>query len=132
MDIFYKFATDTDAEVNGVERKLDDTTTLLIARQGNPKASRLWAEISEQRREALSSPDVETREAAEVERVVDVLSQAILVGWSGVQFQGKELPYSVENARTLLRIGDFRTLVIGLSSDAEAYRVKQAGEAAKN
>lgn len=132
MDIFAKYATDPNAELNGVERKLDDTTMLLIARQANEKANEAWTSWTERNIEQLTSQDMKSRAAAELNRVLDVVSTCILLGWSGLQFKGTDLAYTPANARMLLEIKDFRNVVITLSAEVDAYRVKKAEAAEKN
>jgi hypothetical protein len=52
----------------------------------------------------------------------------VLLGWRKLKFKGAELPYNVENAKKLLGVKDFRSLVARLASDFEAYRVRQEEE----
>ena len=55
---------------------------------------------------------------------IELEAKTILKGWEGIQFKGKSLDYSMDNAKKVLSLRDFRALVARLAQDAEAYRAK--------
>jgi len=56
--------------------------------------------------------------------MIDVMAETILLGWSGVSFKGVDMPYTLDNAKTLLAVKDFRKHVAGLADQMDAYKVK--------
>ncbi len=130
LDIFSKYETDESAEANGVEVPLG-TAKLLIARVGNPNYTKKLTGLVERHKVAL---DIEGPEADALNEklLVETIADTILLGWSGVcDREGKEFPYSKDNARKALTMKDFRQDVMKLASDMEAYKVKAEAEAGK-
>ncbi|MCY1561171.1 hypothetical protein D9M68_983980 [compost metagenome] len=64
--------------------------------------------------------------------MVDAMARTLLLGWKNLGFRGQPLEYSVDNAKLLLSVKDFRELVLKHANDAETYRVVVEEEAAKN
>jgi len=122
MDIFKSFATDEKLEQEGTWISLGGDAKILVARAGNKKYGRLLSSAVEKNQVAL---DLKTEEADDLsdEIMVDVLANSILVGWEGLSFKGEALAYSVENAKTLLSVKDFRLAVSNHSRNIENYRV---------
>lgn len=89
--------TDTQAEVTGVwTEKLQGDMQLLVARVGNKKylaflramTKDTTAELTEEQAESLT---------------LSCYANTILLGWEGVQENGKQLDYSVQEAERILR-----------------------------
>lgn len=123
MDIFAAFSTDQVLESTGKWFSLSKTAKVLVARSGNQNyADALRESMGESPLEGLVG-----READEVaeELLVRVMSNTILLGWKGLSYQGKEVPYSAEMARTMLRIKDFRKKIASLADNFEAFRIKE-------
>jgi len=137
LDIFAEYATDEALENNGTIFPLARGASLLIARAGNRRYSRgISAAVDLKRVELEAGPNATEAalDAAAVvsdEIFVEVMADTILLGWNKLAFKGKELEYSPENARMMLRIKDFRKLVAGLSERVEAFKVKAEVEAGK-
>ena len=129
MDIFDRYATDESAEVNGVEVPLGDAT-LLIARVGNTKYSKKLTALVERHKVALAI-EGDAADALNEKLMVDAVADTILLGWKGLSYKGKELPYSLDNAKMILAHKDFRADVMKLANDMEAYKVKKEEEAGK-
>jgi len=127
LDIFTNFATDEEAENGGAWRSIGSGASLLIARSGNKRYSRLLTEQVAQHRETLDLKN-EVADAKSDEILIDVIAKTILLDWKGVSYKGKDMPYSLDAAKTLLKHGDFRALVIRLSESADAYRAKLENE----
>ena len=129
FDIYEAFATDENLENNGTTFPLGKDATLLIARSGNRKYKRALTKQVEQHKLDLdfeTNDDAGAEAAAKVsdEIMVDVMASTILLGWTGLSFKGVDLDYSVENAKTLLAVKDFRKQVATLSDQMDAYKVK--------
>jgi len=131
MDVFKQFATDDAKENSGVWCDIGDGARLLVARAGNRAYARMLARDVEKNQRAL---EAKTDAAAELNTqiMVDVMARTVLLNWEGIQFKGQALPYSVDNAKMLLGVKDFRQLVNNLAGDFEAYRAAQETEQVKS
>jgi|688.fasta_scaffold245780_2 hypothetical protein len=129
LDIFDEYATDANAEINGTEFPLGDAT-LLIARSGNRKFSKLITQLSERHRIALAVKG-EASEALDKKLMVEAIADTILLGWTGLGYKGTLLPYTRANAMMVLEHDDFRASVMKMASEMDAYKVKQETEAGK-
>lgn len=131
MDIFNAFATDLSKEDNGVPCQNGDAV-FLIARANNTAYNRIFLDLYETHRQTL---DLKNEESDRISKVIDldVMSKAVLVGWTGnVTFQGQPMEYSVPNARKLLEIKDFRAWVMKHANNFELYRaVKEEADVKK-
>lgn len=124
MDVYQQYATDEVKELEGVWRDVGDSK-VLVARAGNRKYARLLGELVESNQAALDAK-TDASAALSDKIMIDVAAQTVLLGWTNVTFKSKDpLPYSVENARTLLAVKDFRQLISKLSNEFEAYRAAQ-------
>lgn len=124
FDLFTQFATDETAELAGTWRPIGGGIDLLIARSGNRNYARTLNLLVEANREVLDLRN-EVADAKSDEIMVEVLGETILLGWRGpVTFKGKDLPFSKENAKEVLKMREFRLLVARLSDDVAAYRAK--------
>lgn len=132
MDIFKRYATDEKKELSGVVHQLDSTTKITVARFGNENATALFRTLRDRHAIALASTDPKISEKASMDNLIEVMANHVLVGWEGIEFQGKPLEYSVSNAAVLLRVNDFRDVVFNLSRDAENYRYDEIAKQEKN
>lgn len=123
MDIFSSFATDETLENEGKWFPMSKTAKVKVARVGNDRYKAL---LQEKLKEAQLG-DMPEKEANEVAEgiLIEVMARTILVGWSGLTYQGKEAPYSHEMALTFLNVKDFRKKIGELSNNLESYRVKE-------
>lgn len=127
MDIFSAFATDEIAESAGRSFPLDKTTSVTVARTGNPN----YVKALRRRMEESQVDVTDTSDANELlvgGMIIDAMAEGILLGWSGVQYKGKDLPYSKDNARMLLGIKDFRERISSIAGKQESFRIKEEVE----
>lgn len=122
MDIFQTFATDEALETEGKWFPLSKTASVLVARTGNSR----YADVL---RESMKDNPLEglgEKEANAVAETVllEVMAETVLLGWKGLQYKGKDVPYSKEMARTMLGIKDFRRKISALADNFEAFKVK--------
>lgn len=129
LDIYSSYATDATLENNGTWRDVGEAK-LLIARAGNKKYSKLLSAAVESNQRALDLKD-DKAEALSDEIMVNVMAQAVLLDWKNVGYKGEPLPYSVESAKTLLAVKDFRALVSRLANEFDAYKLAKAAEVGK-
>lgn len=123
MDIFATYATDEKAELEGQWFPLGKDCRVLVARAGNPAYTAALRKALEKNQIDLESGGPDADFLAE-SLMVDVMSATILLGWEGLSFKGKDVAHSVDMARTMLRVKDFRKKVTGFSDNFEAFRVK--------
>lgn len=131
MDFDKRYLTDKQAEQDGVEVRLDDGCTILVARANNRKFKaemrRLMRPYQNQERRGTFDPDLRdelTRQA---------VSKFVLLGWKGITLKGKDVKYSPAKAEELMkRSEDFENDVIDAATMMETFRVVQVEEGAKN
>jgi hypothetical protein len=127
IDIFAQFATDESAENNGAWHPIGGDSELLVARSGNKAYAKLLTALVAEHRPILDlKTDVADAKSDEI--MSDVLAKTILLGWKNLSYKGQAISYTVDNAKKLLKHGDFRGLVIRLAEDADAYRAKMEVE----
>lgn len=131
LDIFAQFATDETKEEDGVWVELSDDAAILVARSGNKKYSKMIAREYEKNKKILDGKN-DVADAKSEEIMIEVLAKTILLGWRNIQFKGEELPYSLENAKMLLKVKDFRKLVGGYADDSSAFKMLAEEEVVKN
>lgn len=131
MDVFKKFATDAGKELNGVWAEVGDGASLLVARLSNRKYARLLSQQVEVNQRVLDLKNEAADDLSE-KIMVDVFAQTILLSWKGIEFKGEVLPPSVDNAKKLLEVKDFMSLVRSIAGDIERYRLASEEAAAKN
>ncbi len=117
----------------GKENEEGETGELLIARINNPAYNKLFTELSRPYARRAKQGDLSESKALQIMAVV--VSKTILLGWRGIVFEGKDLPYSQEKAQELLsdpKFKPFRDDVIELANDESLFRQeeieKEAGE----
>jgi hypothetical protein len=123
MDVFATFATDEKLETEGVWFDLSATAKVLVARSGNEKYLAVLRKVLDRNQLALDANDEAANTLAQ-QLTIDAMAEAILLGWEGLSFQGKQVPYSKDMAKTMLRVKDFRARIEALSKSFEAYKVK--------
>jgi hypothetical protein len=132
LDIFSTFAVDEKAEQEGRWVEYGNGVSFLVARSGNPKYSRLLASMYKRNKVALEAKG-EAAEALNESLMGEVMAKTILLGWKGnVALKGVKLEYSVENAKRLLAVKDFRRYISSVSEDFESFKAEQEAEDAKN
>lgn len=157
FDIFDKYATDPNKELEGVWRVIgpalrtkedgspdpDSAPALKVARQGNKRHGRIITQLWESNEDVLKAKD-DAAEARGEEVTVEAMSKGILLGWKNITFKGVAYPDAGTEASTLtpeerlklakelLMVKDFREAVTRLSNERESYLIKQAKADAGN
>lgn len=133
MDILAKFATDKSKEVEGVRHPMGPSAHIVVARWMNPAHAAANRAATAERELELELCTDEVRKA---DIYADIAAKAmagtVLTGFSGLQYGGESIEYSVENAHKLLQIRDFRDLVYQLAVERAHFAVKVAESSAKN
>ena len=131
MDIFKEFATDLAKEEDGVEVDIGSGAVLKLARTGTKDYNKLVNKLFTANKRVLDLKNDAANTLSD-NLMAEVLAKTVLKGWSGIEEDGKELPYSVENAQRLLRIKDFRALVIEKAGDMTNYKLAVEEEISGN
>lgn len=136
MDFFDAYAVNEDLENNGAEHTIGGVK-FLVARAGNTAYGELLQKLYKKNRAALEvKGDKEAKKKADAlsdSIMIEVMAATILKGWEGeVKLNGDSLTYSVENAKKLLALKEFRREIGRLSEDFSFYKAKQDAEDEKN
>ena len=130
MDIIATFTTDEKLEAEGKWFPLSKTAKVLVARSGNDTYMSVLRQKMKEAQIDLSAGEEAEKLAEDV--LIDVMAETLLLGWEGITQDGKPVPYSREQARTYLRIKDFRKKIAGFSDNFEAFRAKAEVEQGKD
>lgn len=123
FDVYAAFATDEQAEVSGRWFPIGKGAKVKVARTGNDRYNAEFRRLVEERQLDLNDGGAGAEQAA-ADILLQVQAKTILVGWEGIAFQGKQVEYSVEMAKTLLGVKDFRKRVLTMADSFENFRVK--------
>jgi len=118
----HRYRTDQQKENDGVEVDLGEGFVIRVARLRNKNVQRKTREI-------MADPDYDAKRRAGLiddamleALTIDVQATCILVGWRGLYDGDKELPYTVERAKELMLVPDFREKVLEIAGTQELYR----------
>lgn len=131
LDIFKSFVTDADKELSGAWEDLGGGARILVARSNNRKYLKLMEAKLKAHKHTLDAGGEAAEKVAE-EALIDAMSQAILLDWTDMGWNGEKMNYSTENAKKVLAVRDFRNLVMRLADDRERFLVGEEEEAVKN
>jgi hypothetical protein len=125
IDLFAEFATNANAEEAGAWVPYSGDIEFLIARSNNPTYARKLTKLFDRNRQLLNTKGKAAEEKAE-QITIEVMAEAILLGWKGnFTWKGAPLPYSKENAKTVLALKDFRRWVQEKAEDFERFKLVQ-------
>lgn len=124
FDIFKAFATDEQKEAGGTWVSIGSGARLLVARTGNRKYAKMLLAEGERNKEVLDLDDDHADQVSN-DLMAKVIANTILLGWEGVWYKGLELPYSTANAEMLLKLKDFRRLVMKHAEDINNFRAQE-------
>lgn len=130
-----KIKVNPKAIEDGVWIRLDDKTKVLIARGGNPNYLVKLEELNSKYKTKMGrSPSrqlsAEDRKAGLL-MVKEAMCGTILLGWEGMEENGKDIPYTPENALRVMtdpKYIDFQELVGNLSQERENFRDEDVQE----
>lgn len=131
LDVFEKFATDEQKELQGVEVPLGNGAKIRVARSDNANYTKALFAAYEEHEVDLSAEGPEA-DKLDTEILARVMAKHVLVGFSGISYKGEELPYSEENAYKLLLIKDFRKTVLRHAAKRENFLSVADKKALKN
>lgn len=131
FDLDKKFKCDPVLENEGKWFDFGDGARMLIARIGNDKYKKVFAEKTKpyavQMRTNTLSENIAER------LICESMAAAILLDWEDVYEEDKPLPYNYQNAvRVLTRLPEFRKTVYALADDIENFRQAEEADTIKN
>ncbi|RTL04403.1 hypothetical protein EKK58_10545 [Candidatus Dependentiae bacterium] len=129
MDLDKTFGTDANLEETGVWIELDKTSSIKIARMGNKRSKEMATRLNKSAKIAnkYSLSDVGEDD------LTDIIAHTVIIDWKGIKLKGQELPFSVENAKKVLKeYKDFRGLILELSTEMETFRKIEIEEGKEN
>lgn len=133
IDLFKEFATNPQAEQEGVWEPYAEGVEFLIARSHNKAFDRMITSLVAKNKRILDSKG-DAASAKSEELMIETMAKTILLGWKGdFQFQGQPMgEYTVEKAKKLLAIKDFRLWISNVADDHERFKaVKDEEDAVK-
>lgn len=121
-------------DVTGVEVEYDPIdmpgVVFVIARSGNSQFLKAYDACEAPYRRKIQKGKLKTAENLDIQ--CRAMAQGILKGWSGVQANGEDFPYSLDNAYTLLRHNaDIREWVMEQAANEQNFREEAIEEDAK-
>lgn len=129
MDLDKTFGTDANLEETGVWIELDKTSSIKIARMGNKRSKEMATRLN---KSAKIANKYSLNDVGE-DDLTDIIAHTVIIDWKGIKLKGQELPFSVENAKKVLKeYKDFRGLILELSTEMETFRKIEIEEGKEN
>lgn len=128
MDFTKKFGTDQDKENKGTWIDYEGCR-LLIARIGNDNFKKKSVELlNKKKNKLLPNQQVDLSE----KEVIGIAAETVLLDWTGITYNGEDLPYSVENCKQLLSNKDFFKFISDIANNVEIFRSEVIEEDKEN
>jgi hypothetical protein len=122
---------DKKAEVEGIWQNIGDGVSVKVARIGSTEYQKEFQRISKPHKRAIRRGVLNDDVAEKL--LIKVMAKTVLLDWKGLEEDGKEIPYSEENAvRILTDYRDLRDYVSDIANDMEAFKKEDDEEAEKN
>lgn len=126
-----KFRTSKELEVKGVDVPVSEDCTLRIARMNNTAYKTYFNELIEPYRMQIRTGTMSEEIADAI--LIKSVAKTILLGWEGLKLDGRDIPYSFDNAvKALTEYKDFRDMVVSIAQDMDLFREKEMSDSAKN
>ena len=130
-DIKKLFGTDAKKEQEGVWYDIAEGLRMKIARIGNPNYQKRFQAISKPYRRSIRRGTLSDDIAEKL--LVQCLSETIVLDWTGVEDEGKEIPYSVEASIALLtKYPELRGYINDIANELEGFQEDFVEEADEN
>lgn len=131
FDIKKTYEVDEAKATEGAWEDIGNDAKLLIARTGNKKYQERFRKIPRTVRQQITSGMLDDTSTDDI--LCRMLSDTILLGWTGIAEGGKELAYSKDEAYRMLKTyPDFRELVWNIANDFTRFRAQDDNETVKN
>lgn len=131
MDIGKEYGTDKAKEVEGIWVEMGDGAEVLVARIYNKNHNEAIKRLTNKNK-TLSRNRKLTEEMI-LDLTCQGFAEAVLLDWKGMKENGKNLPYSRENAyRILKQYPDFREDIALIAGRMENFKREDEEATAKN
>ena len=134
MGTYSAFKTNPELETKGIVIDYGDAGRFRIARAGGANASyqKKLAALAKPIRRQIQAETIGKEKAEEI--MAEAFFHTVLLGWEGVtDADGNELPYSIQNARTLFAdLPDLLADLVESAQKASLFRDEVAEQDAKN
>lgn len=121
MDLKKDFSTNKKLEDEGVWIDIGDGAKLKIARAGNKQANAVSKQLAKPYMAQIQYGKLSDEVATQI--AVEVMAKAILLDWKGIQYDGQEMPYSIDNAiKILTELPDFRDYVSQVANERKTFQ----------
>lgn len=137
MDVFKQFATSDDKELNGTIVEIEKGVTLTVARHANRRYNRRIIKLFQEHADVLNTqaedgPEKDAADAMSDMVMAQLYAETVLLGWNGLEYKGKPIEYSRENAEMMLRHREFRNFVEGHARNVDNFKLAFEEEQEKN
>jgi hypothetical protein len=132
MDLTAQFASDRDAEVDGVWFVVGGPNERLkVARFDNHVYAKALRDLTREKEVALDLGAIPDEEQNSI--LAEAYARGLLKDWEGMEYNGKPIKYTYENAKMVMEeYPDFRRLVSKLSDKVDAFRTAKEKGAKKS
>lgn len=125
--------TNPETAAEGVWVDVGEGASLLIARMNNKKYAKKLATLLKPFERQVQMGTLSDDKADEL--MAEAYAHGILLGWKGLELDGKPIKYSTAKAKELLldpTLRDFRGLVEDIANQQKLYREQSLEAAEKN
>jgi len=130
-DVKKLFGTDSTKEQEGVVHEMGEGLKMRIARIGNPNYQKRFQALSKPHRRAIRRGTLADEVAEKL--LIQCLAETIVLGWEGLEENGEEVPYSLENCvRILTDYPELRNYINDIANELEGYQAEDDEEATEN
>lgn len=130
-DIKKIYGTDKKKETDGIWKDMGDGLSMRIARMNNANYRKRFQVLTKPHQRALRKDRLSEDIAEKI--MIQCLAETIVLDWKGVEENGKEIPFSVENAtRILTEYPDLREYVNDIANVMDGYKLEDDEEAIEN
>ena len=131
MDLKKEFGTNKKLETEGVWEDFGNGCKVLIARQGNENYKKAFRKLSKPYQNAIRRNNLSDEIAERI--LIEVMAETIVLDWSGMEEDGKDIKYSKEECfRILKSYPDFKNEVSFRSESMELFKQEMDAETEKN
>ena len=122
MDLYEKYKTNEEQEVDGAWVSLSATASIKVARMGNIRYRECMRKKSAPYRQSGIANAIPPEVLEQVVR--EAVAETILVGWKGITTDGVDVPYSRETSlKFCTDLKDFYNVVLTAADNMETFRV---------
>jgi hypothetical protein len=132
-DLFKKYGTDAEAEVDGKWEDMGDGLKVRVARWLNRKFLRRMEDLQRPYRYQIENGTLPRDKDEEI--MTRLIAETILTGWEGLEIGGKAVPYSLNAAVDILNrpdLREFRDEVLRIARTNDRFRRADTEAEGKN